>query len=466
LAAATLVGIALGAGGLNGYTSLVNAETGNHRIVPIQLRKAHMATEKSFDTGKVKINYLETGPSAGAPLVMFHGGAWCWQEYLSLIPSISANWHVYALDLRGNGKSGWVANQYTLEDFTGDGVIFLRTLNTPAVLVGHSIGGVVALMVAARHPEKTKAVIIEDSPLTIDNYRNIIASSREMFNTWLKLKSSARSEEELSWALAREYRDYPGVTSQWIMFFARCLWQLDPTYFDPLLYNFEGFIRGYDYQEIVKRIQCPILFLRGETKLGAVMTDGEITWLKNNFRNVTFVEISGVGHLLHLQDQGQIPALPAAAGRPAYAGGEQIHHAQTTDGAPRLSRRKRLQGPPLSGPALVAFQEFPPGRHVRRRGRARLSLPAYPGRERLHLRQPYEGRPLHHPHPGALGQGGGPARPGAHGGPRYEGRPLRIHARQDRHRRPERPVPHPAPLSPSSIRSPRPSSSTSLATTW
>ena len=306
LAAAALVGITLGEEGLNGY-SIVNAETGNHRIAPIQLRKAHMATEKSFDTGKVKINYLETGPSAGAPLVMFHGGAWCWQEYLSLIPSIAANWHVYALDLRGNGKSGWVANQYTLEDFTGDSLIFLRTLNTPAVLVGHSIGGVVALMVAARNPEKTKAVIIEDSPLTIDNYRNIIASSREMFNTWLKLKSSARSEEELSWALAREYRDYPGVTSQWIMFFAGCLWQLDPTFFDPLLYDFEGFIRGYDYQEIVKRIQCPILFLRGETKLGAVMTDGEITWLKNNFRNVTFVEISGVGHLLHLQDQGQIP---------------------------------------------------------------------------------------------------------------------------------------------------------------
>jgi len=307
LAAAALAGIALGAEGLNGYTSLVNAETGNHRIAPIQLRKAHMATEKSFDTSKVKINYLETGPSAGAPLVMFHGGAWCWQEYLSLIPSISANWHGYALDLRGNGKSGWVTGQYRLEDFTEDGVSFLRSLIAPVVLVGHSIGGVVALMVAARYPDKTKAIIIEDSPLTIDNYRNIIESSREMFNTWLKLKKSAQSRDELSWALASEYRDYPGVTSQWIMFFAGCLWQLDPSFFDSLLYDFAGFVKGYDYKEIIKRIHCPILFLRGETKLGAVMTDEEIIWLKNNFSNVTCVEIAGVGHLLHLQDQGQIP---------------------------------------------------------------------------------------------------------------------------------------------------------------
>lgn len=59
--------------------------------------------------------------------------------------------------------------------------------------------------------------------------------------------------------------------------FTGCLWQLDPTYFDPLLYDFEGFVKGYDYKEILKRIHCPILFLRGETRLGAVMTDEEIT---------------------------------------------------------------------------------------------------------------------------------------------------------------------------------------------
>lgn len=269
--------------------------------------ETHMTAENIFDNGKVRINYLETGLLSGAPLVMFHGGAWCWQEYLSLIPDLSRNWHVCALDLRGNGKSGWVTGQYRLEDFTEDGVSFLRSLIAPAVLVGHSIGGVVALMVAARYPDKVKAIIIEDSPLTIDNYRNIIEYSREMFNVWLKLKKSAGSAEELSWALANEYRDYPGVTSQWIMFFARCLWQLDPTFFDSLLYDFTGFVKGYDYKEIIKRIHCPILFLRGETKLGAVMTDEEITWLKNNFSDVTCVEIAGVGHLLHLQDQGQIP---------------------------------------------------------------------------------------------------------------------------------------------------------------
>ncbi len=272
-----------------------------------------MSREKFFDTGKVKLNYLDYGSSA-EPLVMLHGGAWCWQEYLSLIPSLSQRWHIYALDLRGNGRSGWAPGHYRLEDFTDDTVAFVRQLNAPAVLVGHSIGGVIALMAAARCPEKVKALVIEDAPLTLDNYRRVIDASREMYGLWLALKKSAQSEQELALALADRYRDYPGVTSQWILFFARCLWQLDPTYFDTLLYDFDGFIKGYDYKRVLARIGCPVMFIRGEARLGAVMTDDEIAWLQGNVRTATCARIDAVGHLLHLQDQGQAPVLAEMTG--------------------------------------------------------------------------------------------------------------------------------------------------------
>jgi pimeloyl-ACP methyl ester carboxylesterase len=158
---------------------------------------------------------------------------------------------------------------------------------------------------------KVKALIIEDSPLTLDNYRNIVNSSRDMFGLWLSLKKSAQSEQELSLALADAYKNYPGVTSAWIAFFAGCLWQLDPTYFNALLHDFDGFTEGYDYQNILAKIDCPVLFLRGETKLGAVMTDDEISWLQQNFGNAQCSRIDGVGHLLHLQDEGQTPVLTA-----------------------------------------------------------------------------------------------------------------------------------------------------------
>ncbi len=270
-----------------------------------------MPHEKTFDAKAVKLNYLDYGSAADRPLVMLHGGAWRWQEFLSLIPGLGQRWHVHALDLRGNGRSGWVPKAYRLRDFAQDNAEFVSRLNAPAVLVGHSIGGVIALMVAARHPEKVSALIIEDVPVGLDNYRKIVDSSRDMFRLWLGLKKSARSEQQLSLALADAYKDYPGVTSPWMLFFAGCLWQLDPSFFDPLLNDFDGFAEGYDCPAILAKIRCPVLFLRGESKLGTVMTDDEIAWLQRDFRNVQCTQIEGVGHLLHLQEQGQTPVLAA-----------------------------------------------------------------------------------------------------------------------------------------------------------
>ena len=271
--------------------------------------EVRMQQESIFDAGKVKINYLDYSSSSDEPLIMLHGGAWRWQEYLTLIPSLSQKRHVYALDLRGNGRSGWTPEHYRLKDFTDDNVEFVKRLNAPAVLAGHSIGGVIGLMVAEQCPEKVKALIIEDSPVSLDNYKRIIESGRDMFGIWLELKRSAKSELELSLALADKFKNYPGITSTWIMFFARCLWLLDPTFFNALLYDFDGFTKGYDCKRILAKIKCPILFIRGEKELGAVMTDDEISWLRQNFSNVSCAQINGVGHLLHLQDQGQAPVL-------------------------------------------------------------------------------------------------------------------------------------------------------------
>ncbi len=268
-----------------------------------------MPEEKAFDTGKVRLNYVEHGPSMLDPVVMLHGGAWRWQEYLSLIPHFSQGWHTYALDLRGNGRSGWVPEHYRLEDFTEDTLEFVTRLNTPAVLIGHSLGGAIALMVADRCPEKVKALIIEDSPLTLENYRRIIDSSREMFDLWIALKMAAHTEQELALALADRFKESPQATSAWISFFATCLWQLDPTFFNPLLHDFGSFTKGYAYQEILARIDCPMLFIRGEAKLGAVMQDDEIAWLTQNVGKAHCAQIGGVGHLLHLQEQGQRPVL-------------------------------------------------------------------------------------------------------------------------------------------------------------
>jgi hypothetical protein len=68
-------------------------------------------------------------------------------------------------------------------------------------------------MVAARQPDKVRALIVEDSPLRLNNYRRIIDSSHGMFALWLDLKNTAQSEQDLFFRLADAYKGYPGVTS-------------------------------------------------------------------------------------------------------------------------------------------------------------------------------------------------------------------------------------------------------------
>ena len=106
--------------------------------------------------------------------------------------------------------------------------------------------------------------------------------------------------------------------------------------------------------------------------------------------------------------------------------------------------------------ALVAFQERRPRAAVR--DGARRGVPLYQvaraegrGRRRggFNIQPPHEGCPLHDAHGPCAGQCRRPTRWHRHGRQRHQGRPLRVHARQDCHRRTERPVPHAAPHHPS-----------------
>ena len=183
--------------------------------------------EKTFQTKAANLNHLDWGPSSAAPFVLLHGGAWSWQEYLSLIPSLAQKWHVYALDFRGNGRSGWVPDTYRLQDFVEDNAQFLGRLKAPAVLAGHSLGGVVALMLAARFPDRVKALILEDPAITLENYRTDgrIESGHVRCLVAAEEAGGVRAELGLLLARVRISRRNQFVAAV----LCRCLWQLDPT---------------------------------------------------------------------------------------------------------------------------------------------------------------------------------------------------------------------------------------------
>lgn len=100
------------------------------------------------------------------PVVLVHG-SWgssaMWMGYAQFL--VSKGWNVYALDLRGHGKSEGEIAGATMDDYVADveQSIADHGLENP-VVVGHSMGGLVALMYAVRH--EVKAVVAIDSSPT------------------------------------------------------------------------------------------------------------------------------------------------------------------------------------------------------------------------------------------------------------------------------------------------------------
>src|SRR3712207_1787845 len=124
-----------------------------------------MFTDKMFDTGIVSLNVAE-GPAAGPPLVLLHGISACWQTFLSIMPPLAFRYQLYGVELRGHGRSGRVPGAYHLEHYAQDTLALLRQqIAAPAVLLGHSLGGLVAIQVAAAAADAVRALVLEDPPL-------------------------------------------------------------------------------------------------------------------------------------------------------------------------------------------------------------------------------------------------------------------------------------------------------------
>ena len=98
---------------------------------------------------------------SGQPLVLLHS-AWATNEWWRWqIPSLSRNYRTYALDVRGHGQSTPLEKVHSVEGFSKDLEIFLRTLGLDApVLVGWSLGGIIAMQYCLDHPSHIKALVL------------------------------------------------------------------------------------------------------------------------------------------------------------------------------------------------------------------------------------------------------------------------------------------------------------------
>lgn len=155
---------------------------------------AQAAQEKSTPIFGAKIRYLEAGDAAKPTLILLHGlGAQAESWQFNITP-LSQNYHVVALDQIGFGKSDKPFLKYRVGTYADFLDKFMAELKIEkAHLVGNSMGGWVAALMAIKYPNRVEKIVLADAaglaPKAIDYDRlyQLNNSTRDEIRANLKL---------------------------------------------------------------------------------------------------------------------------------------------------------------------------------------------------------------------------------------------------------------------------------------
>lgn len=109
-----------------------------------------------------ELAYDESGDLDAPPAVLLHALGEAAEDWADLAPRLAPDHRVLALDLRGHGDSGR-PGEYSSALMADDVVAALDALGVRgALLIGHSLGGVVAFRIAAARPDLVSLLVVED----------------------------------------------------------------------------------------------------------------------------------------------------------------------------------------------------------------------------------------------------------------------------------------------------------------
>src|SRR5262249_37973301 len=117
---------------------------------PDQAHIAHEFPEQRVDRGEVQMNYATLGDESSPALLLIPGQTESWWGYEAAMPRVAEHFEVFAVDLRGQGRSTRTPGRYTLDNMGNDLVRFIDTvIGRPTYVSGLSSGGVLAAWLSA-----------------------------------------------------------------------------------------------------------------------------------------------------------------------------------------------------------------------------------------------------------------------------------------------------------------------------
>ena len=242
----------------------------------------------------LRLHHLDWGVADKPAMLLLHGiavSAHSW-DFFSL--AMRRHFHVRALDHRGHGDSEWAPDKdYRRERMAEDVVELAARLElVPLVLVGHSMGGAVALLSAARMPETVKAMVIVDSTLGPRPGRNRIQRFMQGPDTFDSIEDLARHAtrfnprrdlDQLIGSLRLRVKELPD---------GRWTWKYDSYLRDPNQSRPPPDFKAI--WEAIENLSCPMLVVRASDR--SHISDDLVPRLEALAPRVRLVTVPRSGH--------------------------------------------------------------------------------------------------------------------------------------------------------------------------
>lgn len=234
---------------------------------------------KSFANNGVTLSYLDA-EGDGEPVIALHA---YWMEagtYGEVARQLGPDWRIIALDQRGHGHSDKPAD-LSWDAFVGDLEALLDHLGlrAPVILMGNSLGGTVAFKLAARAPDRVRAMVIEESLAVEDMELDFMRGWAGVFPTRDALLEAVG--ERMAWSVEPSIRQTEdGFTLA----------------FSPTkLADAQAALNGDFWSEWLTTT-CPVLLVRG---LESRAVDEDMLQEMSSRRGNTRLESLPAGHVVH-----------------------------------------------------------------------------------------------------------------------------------------------------------------------
>jgi pimeloyl-ACP methyl ester carboxylesterase len=242
----------------------------------------------------VKLNYKEYG-SGNHVLLILHGFLGSLDNWHSLATQWSTEGlHVYSLDMRNHGKSPHTA-EHSIGLMADDVIAFLNEQNLTTVMVlGHSMGGKVAMYLALHHPEYLSKLIVAD--IAPKKYKSGAHDDvfKAILHVDLKGISTRKEAEEAMMPFLGDFS-----TRQFILKSLEREGNIFKWRFNikTLIHQYENVIGDID---LGIPFMKDVLFLKGNQSLYIKSEDEAV--IKRLFPKAILSEIDKAGHWLHAEN--------------------------------------------------------------------------------------------------------------------------------------------------------------------